>query len=392
MDNSTFNFTDDINYSTQNTQLLQICPGDSLDRCYTKYAWKFLVAALNFSSILVNVLHIALLHRVTALRGSTYLFILQLISIADIYATLNVLACFCSFHKLFLGEHVYYAAALAAIKNHAGLVRFDTLAVASLERYLSICYPLLGTSYCDRYWSRNSQIKWTAAFFWIASLAISFASTFVFDEELCMDPMFGPSTTSLALSVSRLLYTSYVLFLTLLMLFCHINTMRQLQSMGRLRNRRYTQDRTSTQAAYYILIINVMYYVCLIPAVLVIIIQSNTQAYIDTIGWVIYALYSCYGILNVVVYGWRTNSYRTVAQNIFSRNRITPTDNQQNNRIAENRVANCNSTYENNRRAAPTFFSVQRHITTSPEKATSGSNRQSENGETAKPCSINSVS
>ena len=34
--------------------------------------------------------------------------------------------------------------------------------------------------------------------------------------------------------------------------------------------------------------------------------------------WVIYALYSCYGILDVVAYGLRMKSYRVVVCEIFS--------------------------------------------------------------------------
>ena len=320
---------DGLSGNLQSTMLLSVCENHSMDQCNTELAWKYLVVTLNITSILVNTLHLVLLNRIAALRGTSYLFILKLISIADIYSTVNILACFCDFHRLFLGENIYYAALLAAIKNHGGLVRFDTLAVASIERYLSICYPLCGSLHCDRLVSRKNLVRLIAVSFWTFSLLVSFFTMFAFSDGLCLAPMFGPSNIRNTPSISQLVNMGYIIILTIIMLFSHIATLRQLKLIQRRGDHMQgaADDRLSTQAVYYILTINIMYYICLVPAVIIIILKPLGLT-VDDLAWSIYALYSCYGSANVIVYGWRNSSYRTLAIALLVRNKTSPQQSQ----------------------------------------------------------------
>ena len=327
----------------QSTMILYVCDNHSMDSCNTKLAWKYLVVILNFTAILVNTLHLMLLNKLTSVRGTSYLFILKLISIADIYSTLNILSFFCAFNKLFLGEHIYYAALLAAIKNHCGLVRFDTLAVASIERYLSICYPLHGSLCCDWLTRRNHLVQLIAISFWISSLLVSFFTKFLFSNELCMAPMHGPTNIGNTPSISMLVNTGYTSILSLIMLFSHIATLRQLKHIrGRGERIQGADDRLSTQAVYYILTINIMYYICLVPAVIIMILKPLGLA-VDDLAWSIYTLYSCYGSANVVLYGWRNSSYRALARGLLMRNKTSPQMSQRNGRLTTSRPA-ANST------------------------------------------------
>ena len=78
------------------------------------------------------------------------------------------------------------------------------------------------------------------------------------------------------------------------------------------------KNKNSSRADSYMIIINIMYYICLVPGVIIMILQPLGYAISSHAKWVIYALYSCYGILNVVAYGLRMKSYRVVVCEIFS--------------------------------------------------------------------------
>ena len=312
--------TDIINATTSSetcldnttSRLLQMCGDDTLSRCYTYEVAKYIVLGLNILSVLVNISHIVLVRRVPELHCSTYLFILQLISVADIYSTTSLLSILCPLNEALLGKNIYYASLVGTIDSHGGLIRFDTLAVASLERYLYICWPIFGTLRSDRICTRLTLVKIIALIFWTTSFILSLIENFVFNFDMCLLPFNGPSTSS---SLTRILSTSYISVLTLLMLTCHINIIYRLREAGVTRE---NKNKNSSRAASYIIIINIMYYVCLVPGVIIMILQPLGYAISSHAKWVIYALYSCYGILNVVAYGLRMKSYRVVVCEIFS--------------------------------------------------------------------------
>ena len=163
MENTTVNMIDTTEHTGKNnTMVLTMCGVETMDRCYTQYGFKYTVVILNIISVFVNISHIRILRRMATSNSATYMFVLQLISAADLQSTLHMFTCFCSIHELFVGQHIYYAAALAAIMSHSGLVKYASLATASIERYLSLCHPLYGTLRCDRFCSRLTQIKITA--------------------------------------------------------------------------------------------------------------------------------------------------------------------------------------------------------------------------------------
>ena len=308
-----------INTTTNETTLrntamvLKMCGNSTLDQCYTTgIVPKNIVIGLNVLSVLVNVFHILLVRRVSELQGSTYLFVLQLISVADIYSATNLLSILCRLHKALLGRNIYYTSVVGLIKSHGGLIRFDTLAVASLERYLSICYPIFGTLRWDRICNRLTLVKIIASIFWTTSFILSLIENFVFNIDMCLLPFNGPSTSS---TLTRILSTSYITVLTVVMLTCHISIIIRLRRTGVTRE---DKNKNSSRAASYIMIINSMYYLCLVPGVIIMILQPLGYAISSHAKWVIYALYSCYGILNVVAYGLRMKSYRVVVCEIFS--------------------------------------------------------------------------
>ena len=304
------NATTGDTYSDSTGMLLRMCGNSTLDQCYTTgTAPKYVILGLSILTVLVNVFHILLVRRVSELHGSTYLFILQLISVADIYSTANLLSLFCLLTKVLLGKNIYYASVVNLIKAHSGLIRFDTLAVASLERYLYICWPIFGTLRSDNICNRLTLVRIIAVSFWAMSFIVLLVQNFLLNHDVCLLPLYGPSTSS---GSTRLLSGSYVAALTILMLICHIKIIYRLHRSATTGEDR---NRNASRAASYIIIINVMYYVCLIPGMVTMILQP-LGVDISHAKWVIYTLYCSYGILNVVVYGLRMKSYRLVVYKI----------------------------------------------------------------------------
>ena len=62
--------------------LLLMCSHDSMDRCYGDYAWKYLIFTLSIVSVVVNAFHLFVLKRLPAICGTSYLFVLQQITVA----------------------------------------------------------------------------------------------------------------------------------------------------------------------------------------------------------------------------------------------------------------------------------------------------------------------
>ena len=320
MENTTVNMINTTEHTGKNnTMVLAMCGVETMDRCYTQYGFKYTVVILNIISVFVNISHIRILRRMATSNSTTYMFVLQLISAADLQSTLHMLTCFCSIHELFVGQHIYYAAALAAIMSHSSLVKYASLATASIERYLSLCHPLHGTLRCDRFCSRLTQIKITAACFWCSTIFVPFITKFF--DDLCMGPMFGPINAEKTKGVSLMLLDAvYIFAITMLMLFSHINTQRQIVSMRSFQDA--SENRNVKLATKYILIINILYYTCLLPGIVVMALKRyGINA--SNFTWVANISYSSYGILNVLIYGLRSKAYRIQVKNtLFTRKTV----------------------------------------------------------------------
>ena len=301
--------------SVSGDNILRMCTHDSMERCYSDFAWKYLVAAVNIISLFVNIFHIIILRRLPAIRGTPYSFVLQQISVADIYAIMSMGQIFCIYHKLYINKNIMIGVLFVTFHEHCGLVRFNVLAVASIERYLSLCHPLGGESVCFIVWSRARKVKLIAAVFWIAALVFSFLKHYLSRNELCVWAFYGPSTK--ASTGSSVMMCSYIAIITLIIVVCNFKVLRELKKVAS-RNKQSDRDQVAKRTVYYILIINVAYYICLLPVGAVIIMGPLGHG-ITKVRWFIHILYSSYGVFNVVIYGLVMKPYRTVISAIFQR-------------------------------------------------------------------------
>ena len=287
-------------------KILLMCSHDSMDRCYSEYAWKYLIAGVNVISIAVNIFHLFILKRIPAIRGTPYLFVLQQMTVSDIYASLPTLRMFCVYHRLYYGKDIMVGVIFATIHDHCGLMRYNVLAAASLERYLAICHPL-GESACVQTWSRGEKVKLASALFWVSALIFAFSRQYLFRNDLCIWAFYGPG--SLDSRQSSVYLLSYVVVLTITIVVCNIKVLRELKRVSSQKLPQRRGDKLARQAVYYVIIINIGFYAFLVPAIAVTILVPLGRA-ITKARWIVNILYSSYGIFNVVIYGWVMKTYR----------------------------------------------------------------------------------
>ena len=289
---------------------LQVCTVDTISRCYSDFALKAIIISISIISVAINIFHLIVIGKLSSIRGSTYLIMLQQISAADIYSTLTILNFLCPIAELYNGMDLRLAAIMATLQGHCGLSRLSVLAVASYERYLTICCPIEDEKVCGM--KRHSQVKVMLTCLWIVPFFVPFIKNFIFREHLCLWALFGPGI--LGAPHSGIIVTIYVLFLILFIISCSI---RVLVSLRKLQQQTTSDDANyvARKAAHYIIIINVAHFICLIPAYSSLIIMSFGVSVIST-RWVVHFAYSLYGIFNVVIYGWLMQPYRQFVKNV----------------------------------------------------------------------------
>ena len=290
------------------------CEGESMERCYRDYGWKYVLLTINVVSVAINIFHLIVLRRIPSLRGTAYLFILYQISVADMYSTIPVVKMLCSVHQLYLNKDLHIAALYASISDHCGLIKYNVLAVASFERYLSICCPFtdrtierLGITL-----DRKQIIKMTSAVLWLCGLGLVFLKNFLFKTDLCVYSLRGPDNTNTARS--GYLVLAFIAALTFLIAGLNLRVLIELRNLAK---RNQNQDSGSAKrATYYIIVISIAYYVCLLPSCVAFVLHSFGISLIS-VRWIIHIFYSFYGIFNVVIYGWIMKPYRQLVWGIF---------------------------------------------------------------------------
>ena len=303
-----------MNATAASNPTLQLCDGAIIERCYTDFGWKYLILTINALSVVINLVHMILMSRLPSLHNTSYHFILQQISIANIYAVIPSVTFLCSVHKLYYGQDLRIAAIYAIIIEHCGMVKYNTLFIASLERYLSICHPLSGqqTNCMDKLLDRKQKIKLFSIFFWIFGLGLAFVKNYVFRQHLCLLEFAGPTNRSS--KAARNFVFVFMIIQTLFILAFNVRVLIELRKMQR---RNHLCDHSFTRrASHYIIAISLAYYFCLFPTCVAFILKSFDVS-LWSYRWPLQILYCVYGIFNVVIYGWVMKPYRLLVKKMF---------------------------------------------------------------------------
>lgn len=311
----------DLTENSVNNTVLGVCGVETMDTCYQDYGWKYGLVALSSLSLIVTLFHLMVLQRVPPLYGSSYLFVLRQISVAEIYASVHLLNILCPFHQLYLGKDIRIAAMVATVNNHSSLMQYTVLTVACLERYLSVCRPLVMAT--AEVWTRKHLIKSISAFFWVTSLSLCLTKNFVFHKELCLLPLHGPSTPYIKTPTAGILIIGYIGIITITMICCHIKVALALrQRDARARSSQFKKSQYTKQSAQFVIAIHIVYYICVGPAVIFV----TTMAFgrpVTAAKYIVKIFCVLYGLIHILIFERMTKAYRSIVLKFLKRSNKT---------------------------------------------------------------------
>ena len=259
-------------------------------------------------SLLINSFHLFIILRLEALKGTKYRCVLINIALTDIVTSITS-AMFYSCHDFFifnyaLGEPELRIPIMVMILP-SNYVSFHVFLVASMEKYLAICKPF---SYQSSVLVRWLPLSFVIVWLYIFSLGTTVAVINVLNLI--------PGISNLGMTVFRT-----AVFAVAPNLVSGTLLVKVYKELKRMRNRSEisAQDSEKANATMYLIIIFTLeMIVFLLNCVCVIVVNSTGNSLIcDIWSGFIKAPYS---ILNTVIYGWRTKSYRQYVRKLFGCN------------------------------------------------------------------------
>ena len=257
-------------------------------------------AVVNVIAFLINTFHLGIISRLETLKGTRYRCVLINIALADILHNI-IMAMAYSCYKVALIIFIYgkpeLRIPLTTLVFTSNYISFHVFALASMEKYLAICKPF---SYESSVIVRRLPVNFVIVWLYVFSLAAIFSIT-------------EANSRVTALRTSVLAIAPSLLSVTLL-----IKVYRELRRM-RIRSQNSSEDSDKTKAAMYLIIIFTLeMIVFLLNSICVIVLHSTGESLICEI-WNAF-IKAPYTILNTVIYGWRTQSYRQYVRKLFGCN------------------------------------------------------------------------
>ena len=273
--------------------------------------WEAVAITINIFGVIINILHLIALSRIANISGTAYLKVLQVMSVADIFSSCsNMSRKFCPFRHLFYQNSQVINAASSVLFDAPSVWRYYVLVVATIDRYTAICRPYkYNISFLTRYMTTCMLVP---LMFVILSLSVR---DFVFFDYVCLHTIAGPS--SFLSGEGPSMFTSGLLsipFLVTMVLSALI-----MAELYRMRRRSLNdQQRSITNAAKYILLLNVLFIICLSPAIM----WTLYSAYghgraANSLGWVAVETFALYSIVNCILYGWMSKNYQQTVAKMF---------------------------------------------------------------------------
>lgn len=292
---------------------LGLCP-DEENVCTGKIL-EYSTLGVNVFSVIVNIFHMLVLSRLQWLKRQAYYYILVHISVIDTAsAVVMMFRSSCALNHLALNLPPLVGAVVSGLYDTFGLMRWYVVTFACVERYLAVCQTLRYSSY-----SLVTHIGKILTFLWIPALAMMLGRDIMFKDTVCIDPSLGVlNFTSMGpgiFSTFNLLVPTIVSFVTM------TKTWRALRQM-KLGIRKI--DKGTKKSAIYIMTISAVFYICLLPASVYIIMMSFGYYSAKILRIPVTILYSLYGILNTLIYGWSVKSYRRAVSSMILRRHTIP--------------------------------------------------------------------
>ena len=265
------------------------------------------LVGLNLLSVFINSLHLFILSKISSLRGTPYLCLLQFIAGVDVADGLVCALRASCFPRKLLQSSRPLSAVVTVFASLLTLKYYMVLSIV-IERVLALVFPM---KYKTNLFIRKISL-WLSL--QIAAMMLeSFVHNAIFYYDICIITQYGPNDvsgvwTSKIITAMRVLPSSLILILI-------TSVLVKLWNMRKLTLT--TPEKEVVAATKSVMIISLMMISCLIPPfITLILLQNHSQSHhtMGTIGLIFFSLYS---IMNSVVYGWRTEKYRQVVAGFF---------------------------------------------------------------------------
>ena len=264
---------------------------------------------INVISLLINSFHLCIISRLEALKGAKYRCVLINVVLADITNTIGA-TIFHSCNELLLASYMRGAPELripiSIMMFVSNYISFHVFLVASVEKYLAICKPFSYQS--------SVLIRW---------LPLNFVVVWLYIFSLCII-LSLINVLNVIPGISNVEVTAFetATFAVATNLVSGTLVIKIYKELKRMRNRidiSTHDDQQMNAAMYLIIIFTLEMIVFLLNSVCIIFIHSTGNPVLCTI-WNAFII-APYTILNTVIYGWRTQSYRWYVRNLFGCNR-----------------------------------------------------------------------
>ena len=266
----------------------------------------------NTASIIINLLHLLVLRNMHGLKELNYFWVLVNLTLGDIgMSVAGILIVNC---EIWNSGNCFTIIVSYAVIGCAFQVRYWLLTLAVLDRYYAVCKPF---KYATSKFINNVG-KW-AAVGWILNAMLTLTDAFLSCSRFCFDSLEEPFP-ELSLDVSKYLNITIILSAVLPAMVSKVLLIKISVELKRMKQRRNAtvEDKETQSETRYIRNVFVMFYVSIIPNLVLVI---SFMIKIDTSGavWLTsFALFTnlLYGIGNVVLYGVLHKAYVTTVKSI----------------------------------------------------------------------------
>ena len=279
------------------------------------------LVGLNLLSVFINSLHLFILSKISSLRGTPYLCLLQFIAGVDVADGLVCALRASCFPRKLLQSSRPLSAVVTVFASLLTLKYYMVLSIV-IERVLALVFPM---KYKTNLFIRKISL-WLSLQIAVVMLESVVHNAFCYND-ICISTHYGPNDISgfwpSKIIIAMRVAVSLVIAALMARVFYELWKMRK-QSLT-------NQQREIIAATKSVMIICGMLICCLFPPFISLSLIRNhsvTHRATSPISLIAFILYS---IMNCIVYGWRTKKYRQVVADLFGcRSKSSPTNSSTN--------------------------------------------------------------
>ena len=279
--------------------------GNLIIECFNQL--EIFTLMVNGISFLINCFHLFIISRLETLKGTKYRCVLINIALADIVNTSMTAAMFTCYDFFAMNyghgepELRIPIMIMVLLSNYIG---FQVFVAASVEKYLAICKPF---SYESSTFVRRLPMGFVLLWLYMFSLGVVVS----FMETLNIIPWMNSSVMAVLQTTVFAIVPNLVSGTLLVKVYRELNNMRSTTQNSAV------NEKTSA-AMYLIIIFTLEMIVFLLNSICVIVVKCTDELVICKIWYAF--IKAPYTMINTVIYGWRTRSYRRCVRRIVTCN------------------------------------------------------------------------